>query len=251
MNKPVNPSVRLENVDLSAPILGANKRSLRNLLIRGTRELGGETEERPTVQLLKNITLSLTSGDVLGVMGGNGSGKTSLLRLIGGLYAPTEGTRAVSGRISSMVDISLGLNPEATGHDNLRLRSTIERWTSGESIFSEKEIMEFTELGEAFFRPVKTYSSGMKMRLAFILAAEKRPDIMILDEWLSVGDESFKAKADDKLHSLLTDSQIAILASHSRELLEEKCSIGLVLRQGHIHFIGDITEATRLHFTSF
>lgn len=228
--------LRLEKASISFPIYDSRGKSFTNQLVKvatGGR-LGKDSHGTVTVDALKDIDLSLQDGDRLGLMGHNGSGKTTLLRLLAGIYEPTSGTAIRQGSIGSLVDIGLGINPDATGIENIQLRSAIMGVPKKQLRKLQDEIIEFSELGDFVRLPVRTYSTGMQMRLAFSVATAIQPEILLMDEWLSVGDETFKNRAEKKLMDLVEGSSILVIASHSRHLLETSTTYGLVLDEGSI-----------------
>jgi lipopolysaccharide transport system ATP-binding protein len=181
---------------------------------------------------LRDISLDLKSGDRLGILGPNGSGKTTLLRLISGIYPPTRGTVLVEGVVGSMLDLQLGINGRVSGRDNIIFRSRLLGRASAVAKQTVEDACEFGGLAEFLDQPVENYSSGMKMRLAFSIATAVPSEILVMDEWLSVGDEQFQAKAKGRIDSLVKQADILILASHNKKLLSSTCSRFLVLEKG-------------------
>ncbi|MCM3468395.1 ABC transporter ATP-binding protein, partial [Staphylococcus lugdunensis] len=149
-----------------------------------------------------------------------------------GVYAPVSGRLDVKGRIGSLLDISLGMDPEATGYENIFLRGVVMGLRPSEIEAKIEEIAEFSELGDYLNMPTRTYSSGMALRLAFAVSTAVHPDILLMDEWLSVGDESFNKKASDRLNSLVERSSILVMASHSPQLVERVCNRKIVIDHG-------------------
>lgn len=226
--------LRLENASISFPIYDSRGKSFTNQLVKvatGGR-LGKDSHGTVTVDALNDISLHLKDGDRLGLMGHNGSGKTTLLRLLAGIYEPSSGKAFRQGKIGSLVDIGLGINPDATGIENIELRSAIMGVPKKQLKSLQDEIIEFSELGDFIRLPVRTYSTGMQMRLAFAVATAIQPEILLMDEWLSVGDEAFKNRAEQKLKELVKGSSILVLASHSRKLLESSTQKAVILDEG-------------------
>jgi lipopolysaccharide transport system ATP-binding protein len=172
-----------------------------------------------SVTALNNISLNLKDGDRLGVMGPNGSGKSTLLRALAGIYAPTSGSIEVKGSIASLIDISLGMDMEATGYENIRMRGIMMGLKLKQIKAIEEEIAEFTELGTFLEMPIRTYSTGMLMRLGFAVSTAISADIILMDEWLSVGDSDFLVKAKKRLQNYIQKSSILVIASHSEDLI--------------------------------
>jgi ABC-type polysaccharide/polyol phosphate transport system, ATPase component len=183
---------------------------------------------------LNDISLDLKSGDRLGIMGPNGSGKTTLLRVLTGIYPPTRGTYSSSGDVGSMLDLNAGINAKSSGRDNIMFRSKLLGRSKSLSLATVEDACEFGGLAEFIDQPVETYSSGMKMKLSFALATAVHPEILIMDEWLSVGDESFQAKARERINSLVDQAEILVLASHSKDLLRSTCNRFISLDRGNL-----------------
>ncbi len=217
-------SVELSHVDVSFPIYSTNSRSFKNTLI-GKAVGGGINKNGPhqrvEITALRDISLTLKHGDRIGLIGPNGAGKSTLLRTIAGVYTPTSGSIKVEGRIASLIDISLGMDPDATGFQNIRMRGVMMGLSLVEIKNIEEEIAEFTELGDFLNMPVRTYSSGMHMRLGFAVSTAVPADIILMDEWLSVGDVSFLEKAESRLLNYIDRSSILVIATHSKKLLKK------------------------------
>ncbi len=228
--------VNIENLSLEFPIYSHSDRSFKNSIIRNT--IGGviRNEENSvlSIKALDNVCLTLQSGDKFGIVGHNGSGKTTLLRVIAGIYRSYSGTLKVSGSISSLLNISLGMDSEATGYENIRMRGIMMGLNLKKISMLEDEIAEFSELGDYLSLPIRTYSAGMHMRLGFSISTAIKPQILIMDEWLSVGDENFKAKAELRLKSLVNEDCILIIASQSRSFINSICNKSIELKHGRI-----------------
>jgi lipopolysaccharide transport system ATP-binding protein len=181
---------------------------------------------------LRDINLNLRSGDRLGIFGPNGSGKTTLLRVLTGIYPPTRGSYSSIGSIGSMLDLSAGINGKVSGRENILFRSKLLGRSKQLAYATVEDACEFGELAEFIDQPVETYSSGMRMRLTFSIATAAPAEILILDEWLSVGDENFQAKAKERIRGLLEKAEILVLASHNKNLLSSLCNQFLRLEKG-------------------
>ena len=187
-----------------------------------------------SVRALDGVSFELSEGERLGLTGHNGSGKSTLLRVLAGVYEPTEGTLDVRGRIASLLDISIGLDSDSSGLENILLRGLLLGLSKEEIRRKTDEIIEFSELGDFIELPVRTYSSGMSMRLSFSIATCVDADILLMDEWLSVGDSDFVKKAEDRLKSLVRKTPILVMASHSPEVLKEVCTKVVRLESGRV-----------------
>ena len=192
-------------------------------------EIGRNVSNQVSVTALRDLSLNLKSGDRLGVMGPNGAGKSTLLRVIAGIYEPTSGSIEVKGRIASLIDISLGMELEASGFENIRMRGVMMGLSLKQIKSLEEEIADFTELGPYLNMPIRSYSTGMHMRLGFAVSTAVPADILLMDEWLSVGDEAFKIKAEKRLEDYVNKSSILVLASHSKETIEKLTNLQLLL----------------------
>lgn len=191
----------------------------------------------PTIKALNDITLSFSAGDRVGLLGGNGAGKSTLLRVIAGIYPPIKGALSLNGYIGSLIDIDLGIDDDSTGKENYFVRGTMLGFSRAQLNSAFEEAVDFSGLADYIDLPVSTYSSGMRFRLAFAVATLGQPDILLLDEWLSVSDEVFKLKVEKRLTQIIEKSDILIHANHSRQTLEETCNRFVILHEGYV--VGD------------
>ena len=227
--------INLTNVSVSFPIYGAGSVSLKKTLaatVTGGR-LGKETGVA-VVQALRGLNLELKSGDRLGLLGHNGAGKSTLLRLLAGVYEPSEGELRHEGSVASLIDPSLGIEPDATGLENIMLRGLVMGLSKQRIHELIPTISDFSGLGEYIDMPVRTYSTGMMMRLSFSISTSIEADILLMDEWLSVGDASFSKKAEERMKQVVSKSGILVLASHSLELIQRECNRVIKLEHGKI-----------------
>lgn len=225
--------VTFDKVCVDFPIYNARNRSLKNTVMQAAT--GGRVDfgaKEAIIRSLHDVSFSLKPGDRVGLVGHNGAGKSTLLRTIGRVYVPTSGKADIQGEVGSLVDISLGINKEATGRENIFIRGALLGLSRKQVEDHFDEIVEFSELGDFIDMPVRTYSSGMHLRLAFSVATIIRPEILLMDEWLSVGDASFNAKAKKRMTDLVESSEILVIASHSRRLIEETCNRALWFEHG-------------------
>jgi lipopolysaccharide transport system ATP-binding protein len=242
--------INLRNVSVQFPIFNATGRSITSkfLEVATGGRLDSDPSGRVLVRALQGINLSLVEGEKVGLVGHNGSGKSTLLRVLNGVYVPTSGQLEVEGTTGSLIDLSLGINPEATGRENIFVRGTLLGLSKREIESKFDEIVAFSELGDFIEVPVRTYSSGMNLRLAFSVSTVLRPEILLMDEWLSVGDLSFKAKAENRIVSLVQNTKILVIATHSRELLEKVCTRAVWLEHGSIKMDGSAVDVAREYF---
>jgi len=200
----------------------------------------------PEITALSKVNLQLRSGDRLGLIGHNGSGKTTLLRALAGAYEPDEGTIDVHGRIAAMLDLNLGIDPSATGLDNIRLRGRIAGLSTKQIDERLTEIAEFTGLGPFLAMPLKTYSAGMQARLAFAVATAVEADVILMDEWIAVGDSDFKKLAHKRILDLMERAGILVLASHELDLIRLYCNKVMRIEAGVASPIMDVKRLDEL-----
>jgi ABC-type polysaccharide/polyol phosphate transport system ATPase subunit len=236
--------LRLRNLTIEFPMYQGSSRSLKKLLVATTTQgnIARDATDRINVRALNDVTLDIEDGDRVGLVGANGAGKTTLLRVLGGIYLPTRGWVYTSGKISAVLDVSLGLNPDATGRENIILRGMYMNIHPREMRARVDEIAEFTELGPYLDMPARTYSAGMMVRLGFAVSTCIPPEILLMDEWLSAGDARFLDKAQKRMEQFVGSSSILVLASHSPILLSKWCNRGILLQQGRIVKQGDIKD---------
>ncbi|WP_297693049.1 ABC transporter ATP-binding protein [Phenylobacterium sp.] len=242
MSHPV--SISVSNLTVRFPVYGVDAKSLKKHLARVTvgGRLGSSLAGATEVTALSDLNLQLKAGDRLGLVGHNGSGKTTLLRALSGAYEPDEGSIDVHGRIAALLDLNLGVDPAATGYDNIRLRGRIAGLSAREIEERMDEIAEFTGLGPFLSMPVKTYSAGMQARLAFAAATAVEADVLLMDEWIAVGDADFQKLAHKRLLSLVERAGILVLASHDTDLLRLYCNKVMRLKGGIASPVADIRK---------
>lgn len=199
--------------------------------------------ERLEHQILTDITLSLPPGTRLGLLGSNGAGKSSLLRMLAGIYAPTSGRISRDGRTATLFDLQFGMDEEATGYKNLQIAGALLGIGRSEILRLTPEIAAFSELGDALDRPIKSYSDGMRVRLAFALVTAVSAENILIDEIIGVGDTAFLRKAQARLHALVDRANVLVLASHAQHVLQEFCTTGIVMFAGRIIYHGPIQTA--------
>ena len=239
------PYIHLSNVDIDFPVFDAQSLGLINTLVRftGIRGTRSPATKRPqTVSALRNINLKLKSGDRIGLIGHNGAGKSTLLRVLSGVYEPTKGNIWQRGTVSALTDLMLGMDPEASGTDFVVTRGIVMGLTKRQAQEMIADIAEFTELGDRLHMPVRTYSAGMLLRLAFAVATTISPNILLMDEIVGAGDAKFQESAQKRLLQLMSRVDILVFASHNEDLLRSFCSQALVLRDGHIVHMGKIDD---------
>ena len=236
--------LRLRDLSVEFPIYQTSSRSLKKSILATTTRgnLARDALNRINVKALSDLNFNIEQGDRVGLIGLNGSGKTTLLKVLAGIYRPSRGQLLASGRVSALLDIAVGMNAELTGYENIILRGMYMGIHPREMRKRSDEIAEFTGLGDYLNMPLRTYSSGMNVRLSFAIATCIAPEILLLDEWLSAGDAPFIAKAKKRMDEFVRLSSVLVLASHSMQLLEEWCTHGIWLEFGHVKMMGPISE---------
>lgn len=232
--------ITLKNVSVSFPVLHTSNRSLKKAIV--ATATGGailrEARSAPVVQALKDVTVSLEPGDRVGLIGTNGAGKSTLLRVIAGIYEPDTGEVCIEGDVMPLLDLGLGFDGDLTGRENIRMRAMYLGLKPQHSKGLIPEIAEFTELGEYLDLPVRTYSSGMQMRLSLGVATAIQPDILLMDEWMMAGDATFMEKAKKRIDNFIEKASILILASHSENIIRQWCNKALLLKGGKVIAFG-------------
>ncbi len=229
-------NIILKNVYLNYPVFSSDSRSFKkNVLNKIKSEKFKENKSDILhVQALKNINMEINEGDKIGIYGNNGSGKSSLLKIISGIYYPSNGTVNVEGSINSLISLNAGFNENLTGKENSIFKLKLLGLKKNEIDDKLDEIKNFSGLNEFFFLPIKTYSSGMLLRLSFSLSILCPHDILIMDEWLSVGDDKFQQQALSKINEIIQKSKVLIIASQSKDILENLCNKIITLEDGII-----------------
>ena len=234
--------ILLENVDLYYSSIAFKERSLKTLLA-GMLSLKRQQTEIHDIHALKNINVEISAGERVGLLGHNGAGKTTFLKMLAGLYPITSGKRLVEGKVRSLFDLSLGFEPDASGRENILYRGLLLGLTPQFMRHVEEEIVAFADLGEFIDYPIKTYSAGMQVRLAFAISTAVGGDVLLLDEVIGPGDANFMAKAKKRIMTLIEKSEILVLASHDFGSLNAICERGLVFHHGQLVFDGKIDKS--------
>lgn len=235
------PHIRLQKVNLHYASVAFKERSLKSLV---TRPFGKRSaDEVKDVHALRNINLEITGGERVGLLGHNGAGKSTFLKTVAGLYPVSSGKVEVQGQVRSLFDLSLGFEPDATGRENILYRGLLLGLTPKFMREKQAEIVEFADLREFIDYPIKTYSAGMQVRLAFAISTAVGGDILLLDEVIGAGDANFMVKARLRIAQLIERAEILVLASHDFSALKSLCQRGIVFHRGEIVFDGAVDEA--------
>jgi len=228
--------VSANNIVVEFPIYDAAHRSLKKQLINATTggRIARDSGNRVTIRALDQATFTLRPGDRVGLIGHNGAGKSTLLRVLSGIYEPVQGELVVQGTVATLLELSLGMDFEASGYENIRLRALMMGLTPKEIRSKLDDIAGFTELGDYLDMPVRTYSSGMQLRLAFAVSTAVDAHIILMDEWLGVGDSEFQPKAMKRMEELVARTSILVVASHDHHLLKGVCNRIFRLEHGKV-----------------
>ncbi len=244
-------NIILKNVSIEFPIYHANARSLKKQFLR--LSTGGkllQTAKSLSVKALSEINLHIEHGDRIGLVGHNGAGKSTLLRVLSRIYEPTEGYLNIEGSVSPLLDLMFGIEPESTGYENIFTRGLLLGHTRKKIYEKIDEIADFTGLGDYLSVPIRTYSAGMRLRLAFGVATSIAPEILVLDEVVGTGDLAFMEKAKARMNQLIEQSSIVVIATHSEKMMKEVCNKVVVLKAGKIEFYGDVKEGIEKYHES-
>ncbi|EEI77388.1 ABC transport system, ATP-binding protein [Corynebacterium striatum] len=236
-------SIDTYNACVDFPIFDAKSRSLKKAVLSSAGgAIGKNSDNTVVVEALKDINLHLREGDRVGLVGHNGAGKSTLLRLLSGIYEPTRGSADVRGRVAPVFDLGVGMDPEVSGYDNIIIRGLFLGQTIKQMKNKMDEIAEFSELGDYLAMPLRTYSTGMRVRLALGVVTSIEPEILLLDEGIGAVDAVFMAKARVRLQELVKRSGILVFASHSNDFLAQLCNTALWIDHGTIRCAGEVSE---------
>ncbi len=232
----------MEEIAIEVKNLGISYKSLKAYSIKKML-LKGKSNNNDSFQAVKDVSFSVPKGEIWGIIGKNGSGKSTMLKAIGGIFSPDKGTIDLKGNSVSLLAIGVGFKVNLTGRENIMLVGLLLGFTEKEIKEKTESIIEFSELGDFIDKPVRTYSSGMHSKLAFSITAILETDIMLVDEVLSVGDEHFKKKSMKKMKELIGDeNRTVLIVSHNMATLKALCSKVIWMHDGEIKMIGEPEE---------
>lgn len=250
-------AIRLQDVTLQIPArhrLPHRARRETDETPTASTKIGGRLSygrgSSATVTILEGVNIAISTGQRVGLIGANGAGKSTLLRVMAGIYYPTHGVAETRGTISTLFPELLGVRPDATGLENIMLTGILLGLTRKEISRRMPEIIEFTELGDYIYMPIRTYSSGMRTRLVLSIATYISPDILLVDEVIGVGDKSFRLKAKDRLDGMMTSANTLVVVSQSPEIIREFCTEAIWLDRGQVRATGDVEEVLRGYFAT-
>jgi lipopolysaccharide transport system ATP-binding protein len=229
---------------LDFPYYHIGARSLKKRLM-GKSRLHTDPSNRIVVTALRNLDFRIGKGERVALVGPNGAGKTTLLRTLAGVYEPVAGSLTVRGQIGALIDVAAGMDTESTGRENVRLRGLYRGLTDAESDRLAEEVAAFAGLGDFFDVPIRTYSAGMGVRLAFALATAMQPQVLLMDEWFLAGDAAFMAKAEERLARLVGGADIMVVATHDFSVVRRWCNRAIRLEGGSILADGPVEDVLR------
>lgn len=236
-------SIDTYNACVDFPVFDAKTRSLKKAFLGAAGGAIGRNEHNlVVVEALKNINLHLQEGDRVGLVGHNGAGKSTLLRLLSGIYEPTRGSARIRGRVAPVFDLGVGMDPEISGYENIIIRGLFLGQTRKQMMAKIDDIADFSELGEYLNMPLRTYSTGMRIRLALGVVTSIEPEILLLDEGIGAVDAAFMAKARGRLKELVERSGILVFASHSNEFLAQLCDTAMWIDHGELRSAGSVAD---------
>lgn len=235
-------SIDVWNAAVDFPIFDAKSRSLKKRMLGKTGGKIGTDSKVPIIEALRDVNLSLRHGDRVALVGHNGAGKSTLLRLLSGIYEPTRGNARVHGKVAPVFDLGVGMDPEISGYENIIIRGLFLGMTRKQMEARMDEIAEFTELGDYLSMPLRTYSTGMRVRLALGVVTSIDPEILVLDEGIGAVDADFMEKAKERLNDLVKRSGMLVFASHSDEFLVELCNSAIWMEKGQIKEEGPLRQ---------
>jgi len=236
---------RIEAHDLSVefPLYHHNARSLKKRILASTSlRLKSDAENRVVVAALRGLNMTISKGERVALIGPNGAGKSTLLRVLAGIYEPVAGRLLIEGEIGSLIDPAAGMDTLLTGRENIVLRCLYRGMTEEEGIALADQVSEFSGLGDFIEVPIRGYSAGMNIRLAFALATAMTPDILLMDEWFLAGDADFMIRAEERLSQLVTDAEILVIATHDMGVVRKWCTRAIRLEGGTIVADGPVDE---------
>ncbi|OAI45776.1 sugar ABC transporter [Planctomycetaceae bacterium SCGC AG-212-F19] len=232
--------IDLDSVHLTFPLHMAGRGSIKDRLVHPFKR---SPEAAPrTVHALRNVSLRVDDGERVGVIGHNGAGKSTLLKLLAGVYPPTSGQRRVQGRISALFELTLGFQPDSTGWENISFRGYLQGETPRSIRRLAEGIAEFSELGRFLDLPIRCYSSGMLVRLAFAIATAIEPEVLLLDEVISAGDLAFQMKARQRMEEMMAKARLMVIVSHDLESIGRLCTRAVWLQQGSVAAMGSARD---------
>jgi lipopolysaccharide transport system ATP-binding protein len=238
-------SIEVHDLRIEFPLYHGQSRSLKRSLLAaatGRRRLHENAKHRLVVEALRDLSFTLQPGERLALVGHNGAGKTTLLRALAGVYEPVAGSVRIQGTLNALLDPNQGMNPELTGRENVALRGRYHRMDHAAVEALQDDVRGFAELGDFFDLPVRIYSSGMIVRLAFAMATAISPQVLLMDEWFLAGDATFREKAQARLEQMVRGADILVLSTHLNDIVRAWCTRVIWLEDGRVRADGPTAE---------
>lgn len=252
------PKIHVKNVSIDYPIYSGSSRSLRHVLlmdplkaaIGGAKHIGGTiTRDKKGIHVrsLDNISFEIGNGERVGLIGQNGAGKSTLLKTIAGIHEPNQGTVVTEGNLVTLFNTTEGLSPEATGRELIKTRGVLLGLNADQCASLTEEVIEFCELGDYLEMPVRTYSTGMQVRLSFAIATSITAEILLFDELIGAGDARFLDKANARLEDFISNANLMVVATHNPGILHQWCNRCFLMEHGSIVADGPVSEVLELY----
>ncbi len=238
-----------KNLVVEMPVYELSGRSMKMRMLNklASGRIGSSDSGITVVRALQDVSFEFGDGDRVGLIGSNGSGKSTLLRVLAGIYEPSAGYLEIQGKAVALLEMGLGMDDSMTGYQNIKLRGMLLGMSSEEVEAKTAEIAEFTSLGDYLHLPIRAYSSGMRIRLAFAISTAVEAELLLLDEVIGVGDAAFLEKANARLKAFQDKANIVFIASHSGAVISEMCNKVMWLEGGHLKFIGDVAQGLKAY----
>ncbi|MFZ9791773.1 MAG: ABC transporter ATP-binding protein [Gemmataceae bacterium] len=240
--------LELDHVDLTFKVRSCNVITLKEFLLG--KIFTNKTRPNMEVHALKNVSFCVEQGERLGIIGHNGAGKSTMLKTLAGVYQPTHGKRIIEGRVSSLFEIALGFEPEASGWENISFRSYLQGETPKTISKKRQAIADFTELGDFLKMPVRYYSAGMLVRLAFSIATSIDPEILLVDEVLAAGDLAFQEKARNRMKEMMARAHLMVMVSHDLGSIQTLCDRAIWMDHGSVRMFGKTQDVIGAYMNS-
>lgn len=242
--------IKAQNLVVEMPVYELSGRSMKMRMLNklASGRIGASGNGITVVRALQDISFEVGDGDRVGLIGSNGSGKSTLLRVLAGIYEPSAGHLEIQGKAVALLEMGLGMDDSMTGYQNIKLRGMLLGMTPDEIEAKTAEIAEFTNLGDYLHLPIRAYSSGMRIRLAFAISTAVEAELLLLDEVIGVGDAAFLEKANARLKAFQDKANIVFIASHSAEVIIDMCNKVMWLEGGKLRFVGDVMEGLQAYW---
>jgi len=241
-----SPVIKVQNITQRFRLIQERPDSIRELFARAFRH----NSQYHDFDAIQNVSFDVHQGEMVGIVGRNGSGKSTLLKVVAGVYKPTFGSVEVHGTLAPLIELGAGFHGELTGRENVLMNGLLMGFSKREMQSREASILEFAEIGDFIDAPVKQYSSGMYMRLAFAVATEVNPDILVVDEILAVGDEPFQRKCFERIERFRRSGKTILFVTHSMEQVVEHCDRAIYLDTGKVVADGRPEKVVDLYFAA-